>query len=74
MLNILYYGGNLDILRQHATDESVELLYPDPLTFTISEMPGGRRSALRALPPSYHAVQRVRGARGHQPSMGWANG
>ena len=28
--NILYYGDNLDILRQHIPDESVDLVYLDP--------------------------------------------
>ena len=34
--NILYYGDNLDILRRHIGDESVDLIYPDP---GISEFP-----------------------------------
>ena len=28
--NILYYGDNLDVLRQHIPDESVDLVYLDP--------------------------------------------
>ncbi|MCH8164728.1 MAG: restriction endonuclease [Planctomycetes bacterium] len=28
--NILYYGDNLDVLRQHVKDESVDLVYLDP--------------------------------------------
>jgi DNA modification methylase len=28
--NLLYYGDNLDILRQHSADESVDLIYLDP--------------------------------------------
>ncbi len=28
--NRLYYGDNLDILREHLTDESVDLIYLDP--------------------------------------------
>jgi len=28
--NILYYGDNLDVLRQHVHDESVDLVYLDP--------------------------------------------
>jgi len=28
--NILYYGDNLDVLRQHVFDESVDLVYLDP--------------------------------------------
>lgn len=30
MANNLYYGGNLDIVRQHMPDESVDLVYLDP--------------------------------------------
>jgi 16S rRNA G966 N2-methylase RsmD len=28
--NLLYYGDNLDVLRQHMKDESVDLVYLDP--------------------------------------------
>src|SRR6266849_6588405 len=28
--NLLYYGDNLDVLRQHIKDESVDLIYLDP--------------------------------------------
>lgn len=28
--NLLYYGDNLDILRHHVADESVDLIYLDP--------------------------------------------
>jgi site-specific DNA-methyltransferase (adenine-specific) len=28
--NLLFYGDNLDILRQHVRDESVDLVYLDP--------------------------------------------
>lgn len=30
MTNALYYGDNLEILRQHFPDESVDLVYLDP--------------------------------------------
>ena len=30
MTNTLYYGDNLEILRQHVSDESVDLVYLDP--------------------------------------------
>ena len=30
MTNTLYYGDNLDILREHIADESVDLIYLDP--------------------------------------------
>jgi hypothetical protein len=29
MLNQLYYGDKLDVLRRHINDESVDLVYPD---------------------------------------------
>jgi len=29
--NQLYYGDNLDVLKQYVTDESVDLVYLDPL-------------------------------------------
>jgi site-specific DNA-methyltransferase (adenine-specific) len=28
--NLLYYGDNLDVLRRHIPDESVDLIYLDP--------------------------------------------
>lgn len=30
MPNTLYYGDNLDVLRQHIPDESIDLIYLDP--------------------------------------------
>ena len=30
MENVLYYGDNLDVLRQHIATESVDLVYLDP--------------------------------------------
>ena len=32
MTNTLYYGDNLDILRQYIAYESVDLVYLDPLS------------------------------------------
>lgn len=29
-MNRLYYGDNLDVLRKHIADESVDLIYLDP--------------------------------------------
>jgi site-specific DNA-methyltransferase (adenine-specific) len=29
-MNLLYYGDNLDVLRRHIKDESVDLVYLDP--------------------------------------------
>lgn len=30
-MNQLYYGDNLEVLRQHFKDESIDLVYLDPL-------------------------------------------
>ena len=30
MANQLYYGNNLDMLREHIPDESIDLIYLDP--------------------------------------------
>src|SRR4051794_39319728 len=30
MTNVLYYGDNLDVLRRHIADETVDLVYLDP--------------------------------------------
>ena len=37
--NTLYFGDNLDILRQHIADESVDLIYLDPLFNSNRSMP-----------------------------------
>jgi len=29
-VNLLYYGDNLDVLRRHVKDETVDLVYLDP--------------------------------------------
>ncbi len=34
--NLLYYGDNLDVLRRHVKDESVDLVYLDPPAFNRS--------------------------------------
>jgi 16S rRNA G966 N2-methylase RsmD len=36
MTNALYFGDNLDVLRDHIKDESVDLIYLDP-PFNSSE-------------------------------------
>jgi site-specific DNA-methyltransferase (adenine-specific) len=48
--NVLYYGDNLEILRKHIPDESVDLIYLDPpfnssATYNILfKEPGGKSS------------------------------
>jgi site-specific DNA-methyltransferase (adenine-specific) len=32
--NFLYYGDNLDVLRRHIKDETVDLIYFDPPFFS----------------------------------------
>ncbi len=29
-MNLLYYGDNLDVLRRHIKDETIDLVYLDP--------------------------------------------
>lgn len=29
-MNTLYYGGNIDVMRRHLKDKSVDLIYLDP--------------------------------------------
>ncbi len=50
--NLLYYGDNLDVLRRHIKDESVDLVYLDPpfnsnATYNVlfSEQNGSRAAA-----------------------------
>src|SRR5947207_14655299 len=35
--NVLYYGDNLDILRRYIDDESVDLIYLDPVCEEIEQ-------------------------------------
>ena len=47
MPNSLYYGDNLDILREHVADASVDLIYLDPpfnSNATFRRAPRRRRS------------------------------
>ena len=70
MPNTLYYGDNLDILRQHVPDESVDLVYLDPpfnsnasynVLFRGFDLPPRR--------PMYQAAERVRPSEGEQGTM-----
>src|SRR6186997_1369494 len=52
MQNTLYYGDNLDVLRRHVKDETVDLVYLDPpfnsdATYNVlfSEQDGTRAAA-----------------------------
>lgn len=44
--NTLFYGDNLDILREYVADESVDLIYLDPpRSFGIQEGQAGENGA-----------------------------
>ncbi len=66
MPNTPYYGYNLDILRQHIHDESVDLVCLAPRASTVLEMLEGNGFDLPPRPPSYQPAQRVRRAEGRQ--------
>ena len=46
MTNTLYYGDNLEVLRQHIADASVDLVYLDPPFNSNTDEPGGRKFAV----------------------------
>ena len=69
MPNTLYCGDNLDILRQHIPDESVDSANLPPLTTTILEMLGGQGFDLPPRPPSYQPAQQVRRAQGRRGGL-----
>jgi len=60
--NVLYYGDNLDILRNHIPDESVDLVYLDPpfnsnASYNVLfKEPTGKRSAaqIKAFDDTWH--------------------
>lgn len=62
MPNLLYYGNNLDILRQYIPDESVDLIYLDPpfnsqanYNVLFAEASGKRSTAqIRAFEDTWH--------------------
>lgn len=60
--NMLYYGDNLDILRRHVKDESVDLIYLDPpfnskqdYNVLFAEQDGSRAAAqIKAFGDTWH--------------------
>jgi len=42
--NLLYYGDNLDVLRRHGKDESVDFLYLDSPFKSNQDYPGASLS------------------------------
>ena len=61
-MNTLYYGDNLDVLRRHVADESVDLVYLDPpfksdqnYNVLFQEQDGSRSaSQIRAFEDTWH--------------------
>ena len=65
MPNSLYYGDNLQVLRDHIPDESMDLVYLDP--------PFNFNASYDQLPPrqpSYQPASRVRFTEGEQRELG----
>lgn len=62
MVNELYYGDNLKVLREHVADESVDLVYLDPpfnsnATYNVLfKAPDGHRSQsqIEAFDDTWH--------------------
>lgn len=62
MPNLFYYGDNIDILRQHVKDETVDLIYLDPpfnssqnYSVLFAEKTGSRSAAqIRAFEDTWH--------------------
>src|SRR2546425_1976876 len=61
-MNTLYYGDNLDVLREHVADESVDLVYLDPpfkseqdYNVLFAEQDGSRSAAqIKAFHDTWH--------------------
>ena len=51
MTNTLYYGDNLDILRQYVPDESVDLIYLDPPSTPTPPTTSSSRNRAARSPP-----------------------
>jgi 16S rRNA G966 N2-methylase RsmD len=68
--NILYYGDNLDILRNHIADDSVDLVYLDP-PFNSKEGPEAPGCVTCGRPPilSTQAAQRRHARFGEHPPL-----
>ena len=62
MTNTLFYGDNLDVLREHIADESVDLVYLDPpfnsnATYNVLfKAPGGSvaKAQIEAFEDTWH--------------------
>jgi 16S rRNA G966 N2-methylase RsmD len=58
--NVLYYGDNLDVLRRHVPDESVDLVYLDPPFSSKPSKPSETPSTEASLLPVRVGKRRVR--------------
>jgi hypothetical protein len=52
-MNQLYYGDNLQVLREHIADESVDLIYLDPPRVQLLTIEGLLSKKQRAEHPDY---------------------
>ncbi len=73
--NLLYYGDNLDVLRWHVKDESVDLVYLDPPFKSNQDYPGApglfaKRNGTRAAAPFVvRACARSASSDGLEPAL-----
>src|SRR5438067_1341454 len=78
MANTLYYGDNLDVLRRHVKDESVDLVYLDPpfnsnanYNVLFAEQDGSRSAAqIAAFEDTWRWDQEAAGAFEHVVEKG----
>jgi len=80
MSNLLYYGNNLTILREHIADESVDLIYLDPpfnsaqdYNILFREQDGTKSAAqIKAFEDTWHWDTEAVAASGDR-RKGWAS-
>ena len=80
-MNTLYYGDNLDVLRQHIKDCSVDLIYLDPpfnssrsYNIIFDEQNGtGAASQIKAFEDTWHWDQTAAHAYHHVVELGGTN-
>jgi hypothetical protein len=53
--NVLHYGDNLDVLRRHVPDESVDLIYLDPSSGVMGNA-GCTLAGCRGIPPPQRSM------------------
>ena len=57
--NQIYYGDNLTVLREHIKDESVDLIYPNPISAARATVEERRFSAASGWAVSGHDFSRA---------------